>query len=202
MLFRDSNFDSEDLPPPDLIEFEGGSANVNILYASGSFIRNAGNTNLQLSIPLGTDISPGTVWFSPNIFLDTNTLNMTEGNIACTFEGDRDLRILKDIVLLHDIYIQFKLSKADGTNYFNNREIRCILVREDGTSYDSSIYANNQPNSNAHDYIQIKRHISHNLGDLVRIKFNVAQDNREADTSDTRLTIFRITWNTLGLEKD
>jgi hypothetical protein len=195
-------FISEDLPFPYFFNFAIDMPDVSMLYSSAAFIRNEENKNITINIPTGPDISPGSIWLSPNIYLADNTFNLSRPISEITYPNNKDVLILKDLSFLHDVFIQFKLTKSDGTNYSNNRELRCILTRGDGaTPYDSSFYANQMPTSNAHDSIQLRGHIQHNLNDLVRLKFNVVQDNENADTTDTKLTIFRINWNLLGLLK-
>ena len=101
---------------------------------------------------------------------------------------------------MHDIRIQYKLTKSDNNNYINDREIRSILVKNDDTIYDNTLFANNLPDSGSHDDIFIKGKISHRIDDIVKIKFNIIQDNtHHADNSATKLTIFRICWLITGI---
>ncbi len=195
-------FSSEDLPYPDFFNFADFTGEAIMLYSSAAFIRNSGNTNIEYNIPIGPDISPGTVWFSPNIYLNSGTFNLIRPIDEIIYPDNKDAMILKDLTFLHDIFIQYKMTKSDGTNFSNQREIRCTIVRVDGTTpYEPSFFANNQPDSGNHDYIQMRGHIVHNLSDIVKIKLNIVQDNRFGDQSDTKLTIFRISWNILGLTK-
>ncbi len=191
------SFNNEVLPTP---EFTTSVNEVAMLYSSASFVRTSENSNLEISIPIGTDIDPGITWYSTDAYLSDNTFNLTRPISEISYPGAKDTLILKDLKFLHDVFVQYKLEKSDGTNFKNRRELRCILTREDGvTPYDASFFANQQPDSGQHDYIQLRGHIQHNLNDLARLKFNIAQDNQYSDQTDSKLTIFRISWNILGL---
>lgn len=193
---------NEEISLPDFINFDNLISKQAILYATAGFVRNSSNTNPTISIATGPDISPGTIWFSPHIYLPSNVFNISKPATNVVFDDGRNVSILDDITLIHDVLIQFKITKNDNTAYANNRELRCTFVREDGTTpYDTSLLANEQPASGMHDFIILRGSIQHTLGDIVKLKFNLVQDNYLSDVSDTKITIFRITWNVLGLEE-
>jgi hypothetical protein len=196
----DGTFSSEPLPPPDFFNFANIVPEAIMLYSTAAFFRNSGNSNIELAIPIGPDISPGTIWLSPNTFLIDDTFNFTKPITEIIYPNNKDTRILKDLKFLHDVLIQYKLTKSNNTNFTNQRELRCIFVREDGmTPYDSSLCAYQQPDSGQHDNILLRGHVEHKLGDLVRLKINIVQDSTFGDQTDSKLTIFRINWNILGL---
>jgi len=193
-------FNSEDLPPPEFVPFSNNNSQSNAIYSSAAFIRDIKNNNIDIIISLGDEISPGTIWYSQNIYLDNNTFNITRPVTEVTYPNNKDMMILKKLTYQHDIFIQYKLSKNDGTNYTNRRELRCTIVKQDGiTLYDSCFFANQQPETSQHDVIQLRGHIQHEINDIIKLKINIAQDNRNNDQSDSKLTIFRINWNILGL---
>lgn len=203
MDYDDEPFLNEELPEPDFFDFSKITTEAIMLYSSAHFYRNQGNSNIVLNIDMGTDISPGTIWYSPAVFLSAATFNLVKPITEIIYLDEKDALILKDLTFLHDILIQYKLEKPDGTNYINNREIRCTLVKEDGsTVYDNSIYSNQMPDPGQHDNIFLKGHIQHYFNDKVRIKFNIAQDNTNGGQSATKMTIFRITWNIMGLKME
>lgn len=203
MSWKLINFTNENLPIPDFFDFTNSSVtSSSMLYSSANFFRNVSNSNIKIIIPLGPDISPNTIWLSPNIYLPNNIFNSIKSLNEVQYEFNKDVRIIADIVFLHDILIQFKITKSDDSNFINQRELRCTLVKEDGvTVYDSSFYSNQQPDSGSHDYIILRGHITHNLNDLIKLKINIVQDDKLVGKSDTALTIFRISWNILGLKE-
>lgn len=199
MCDDDGNFSSEPLPFPDFFNFANMTAEAVMLYSSATFSRNELNSSIEMSIGLGPNLAP-TIWLSPNIYWNDNTFNITRPIDEISYPDNKNVMILKDLKFLHDIFIHYKITKADGTNFTNQREIRCIPVRDDGTPYNSSLFSYQQPDSGQHDHLMIRGHIDHNLGDIVKLKINIVQDNKWADQSDTKLTIFRISWNILGLD--
>ncbi len=201
MCENDTEFGSEPLPFPDFLNFADSSSEAIMLYSSATFSRNAANSSVELIIDEGIDISPGTIWLSPDVYIPDGTFNITRPIAEINYPNNKNAMILKDLQFLHDVFIHYKITKADGTNFTNQREARCIFVRADGTPYNSSLFSYQQPDSGQHDHMIIKGHISHNLGDLVRLKINIVQDNKRTDKSDTKLVIFRISWNILGLDK-
>lgn len=199
-LNSDGVFSSETLPNPDFFNFASSISEKIMLYSSAAFTRTSGNSNTEIDIIAGPDISPGTIWYSPNTYLSANILNLTRPITEIIYYENRDARILTDLKFLHDVLIQYKLTATDDSEYVNQREIRCSLVREDGTTiYDSSLVAYQQPDSGKHDTLLLRGYIDHSFNDLVRIKLNIVQDNSNNGVSDTRLTILRINWNILGL---
>lgn len=199
--YDDVPFGDDKLPFPDFFDFSSAPVDAIMLYSSANFFRTASNSNIEIAVPLGADISPGTIWFSSNIYLPSGIFNSTRPITEVLYTDNKDALILADQAFLHDILIQYKITKSNGQNFTNSREIRCTLVREDGTTvYDSSLYSNTQPDSGAHDYIMIRGHINHNFNDTVKIKLNVIQDKKNNDNTDSKLTIFRVSWNILGLK--
>ena len=197
--YDDIPFSNESLPEPDFFDFKTVIPASVMIYSSAHFYRTQYNTNIELNINLGSNISP-IIWLSPSIYLPDNIFNLTKPVDEISYPNSKDVLILKDMTFLHDILIQYKMTKADNNNFLNQRELRCTLVRDDGTSvYDSALFANQQPDTGQHDNIFLKGHITHNLADVVRLKFNVIQDNKLSGQSDTKIKIFRITWNILGL---
>jgi hypothetical protein len=192
-------FSNEKLPPPDIIDFSSIPSEAIMLYSSAHFYRTETNANIELDINLGPNLSP-IIFMSPNVYLGANTFNAIKPVDEISFPDNKDALVLKDLTFLHDVLIQYKLVAGDGTNYINQRELRCTLVNEDGVVYDSSLFANQQPDPGQHDNIFLRGHIAHNLGDKVKIKFNIVQDNTNAGHSATKLRIFRIAWNILGLK--
>jgi hypothetical protein len=199
-------FTSEELPDPDFIRIDADNISINasMVHASANFVRNAENTNPILEFPIGTDVVPGTIWLSPDIFIPVGIFNIVSPADEVIFPDMRDCLIQERMTFIHDIMIQFKLTKpVDFSNYTNLREVRCDLVKGDGTTlYSSSLTAGNEPDPGLHDAMLIKGHIDHNLGDEIKLKFNVAQNNRNSDQGDTSMIIFRISWNIYGLKTE
>ncbi len=197
----DIPFINENLPEPKFFNFSTITSEAIMLYSSAHFYRTQSNNNISLNIALGNDILPGAIWMSPNIYLPDNIFNLIKPIAEISFPDCKDVLLLKDLTFLHDILIQYKITKTDDTNFLNRRELRCTLVKEDGTTvYDAGLYANQLPDSGQHDNIFLKGHITHLLGDKVRLKFNMVQDNSYDAQSDTKITIFRISWNILALK--
>lgn len=191
----------DSLTQPDFFEFAVSSTAM--VYGSANFVRNITNNNPTIDISRGTNIAPG-IWASADFYLPTaifNYINLNEASSVVSY-SNADAQILEDIVLRHEVYIHYKLEAADGitaSNYTNNRELRCSLAKNTGTAYAPELFANQQPASSEHDYITLCGHISHTTGDVVRLKFSLVQDETGV-ASDTRITIFRISWNILGLK--
>jgi len=168
-----------------------GSGTV-VRVATAMFYRTANNTNIELLLPLGAE-SNG-ISGSPDVILTTPFLSFqTAPNI--TFDNDHSAIILNNTKILHNINILFKLTKADGTNFRNLREVRCYLIKADGTSYDTSVYSYNQPSTGVHETLILRGYVTHRQGDNVRLKFVVAQNQMNNDQSDTLMTLFRIHWD-------
>lgn len=189
---------NEKLPSADFIDFDKLIPQAIMLYSSASFIRNETNTNIVMNIPVGPDLSPGTIWYSPDTYLSDNTYNIMNPITEVIFPSGKDVQILTDLTFMHDILIQYKITAGDNTNYSNDREVRCTLVRENLTQYDNGIFAYQMPESGQHDCLLLRGYIQHSFSDIIKLRFNVVQN---ATASDTKLTIFRISWNIFGLDK-
>jgi hypothetical protein len=180
---------------PFLYNFRVSKNVASMLFSEARFYRTELNSNIEILIPEGGDVNPGTVWFSPNVFLPINAFNYTAPIDEVIFNNGRDMRFLTDAIFIHNLHIQYKLIRHDNTNYDNSRSLRCVPVMEDGNAvYAHSFYSMTQPDSGTHDNIIIQKSIYHNYNDLVRIKFNISQDNHNSGKSDTKLVIFSITW--------
>jgi hypothetical protein len=197
-MSRCGTFTNEKLPPADFIDFDKLIPQAVMLYTSAAFVRNESNTNIVIDIPLGPDLSPGTIWYSPDTYLPNSVYNVTHPITEVIYPSGKDVQILTDLTFMHDVLIQYKITSADGTNYKNDREVRCTFVRGTGVQYDNGIFAYQMPESGQHDCLLLRGYISHSMSDLVKLRFNIVQG---IGGSDTRLTIFRITWNIFGLDK-
>lgn len=196
----DDIYINEEQPFPEFIQFESSGKSV-LLYSSANFCRTSSNSNIEINIPPGPDILPGTIYMSPSFFIPNNTFNLTKPRAEITYPNANSAMILTDLEFVHDIMVQYKLTKLDGSNYSNNRELRCFLTKQDDiTIYDSSLFANTQPDSGNHDTLHITGSINHNLGDVVKLKFNLVQDNEHNDVDGTIMTIFRISWNIFSIK--
>lgn len=171
-----------------------------MLYSSANFYRTSDNTNIIIPITLGTDITPGTIYKSNDIYLPISTFNDIRSITEINYPDYKDALISTDLTFYHDVNVQYKLEKSDGTNYSNNRNVRMTLVKNDGTVYHSSLYADNQPPTGVHSTNVMRGHIIHTSGDIVKLKINVYQDIKNIDNSNSKLTIFRICWTILGLK--
>ena len=110
-------------------------------------------------------------------------------------------QFLDTFTVVHDIAIQYKLTKQDGALYTNTRELNVNLVAEDGTTiYNEAVNAIKNPIPGEHDVALIKGIIAHNIFDVVKIKFNVVQDNKNSDNSGTTLSIFNIKWHIFAVQ--
>lgn len=166
--------------------------------SSGNFFRTNANSNIELIVPLGVDILSDNIYTSPDIYLPLNTFNSVKDNDIVKFPSNKDVNILDDVTCLHDIFIQYKIAKSDDNNFLNQREIIATLVKADGTTiYSNSIISHRQPDTSAHDDIVFKGNISHSYNDIVKIKFNIIQDERLSGHSNSKLTIFYVAWNIL-----
>lgn len=171
-----------------------GGGSTNILNASANFYRNSMNTNIELDVGIGTESSG--IWTSSNVFLPVSTFNLIADNDAIEFVNNVDVKALKLIDFNHDLLIQYKLTKSDGNNYINSREIRTQLVSSDGiTPYTEATFYNNVPDTGSHDIILINGTTSHAENDEVKIRFNIIQNENLSGHSGTKITIFRISWN-------
>ncbi len=163
--------------------------------AYADFYRHEGNQNIEIVAAEGIDLVPATLYRSSSFYLPTNTFNEISPQSPVQFTGN-EMILEKNARLKHNLRIQYKLTKGDDKNYINQREIRTRLVDAGGTAYSNTVFANNQPETNIHDDIFVLGSVDHAEGDIVRIQFQIIQDNTtHPDTSPTKLTIFRICWN-------
>lgn len=191
----------EILPFPSFITAPSGSSTIttNILNSAAIFYRTALNTNIQLTIPIGT-IGIDNTYTSPNIYLPTNTFNSTNDNTIVTYTNNKDISILMTSTCQHNILIQYKITRSDDNNFINQRDLVATLVRSDNTVYNSEIISQRQPDTGEHDDAIFTGIITHITGDVVKIKLSIIQDNRSNGVSDSKLTIFHISWTTLVLQ--
>lgn len=166
-----------------------------LIKSFASFYRTETNSNVNITIPLG--INDGIFYSSSDIYLPNGIFTKTFPNIIISYVNNVDVKVTQNFNCMHDILIQYKITKSDGTNYKNRREIRSTLVNGSGNIYENVIFANQQPNTGDHDMIILKGYIVHSVGDIVKIKFNIVQDNKFGDQSDSMITIFRVMWNIL-----
>lgn len=180
--------------------YQNASPNVlptvsGLIKSFASFYRTESNSNVQINVPLG--INDSIYYSSGDIYLPNNILSKTRPNTIISYINNVDVKVTQNFNCMHDILIQFKITKANGTNYANMREVRSTLVNDLGVVYENVIFANQQPNTGEHDTIILKGYVVHNVNDIVRIKLNIVQDNKLSDQSDSMITIFRIIWNIL-----
>lgn len=166
-----------------------------LIKSFASFYRVESNLNIQIIVPLGTN--DGIFYSSDDIYLPSGIFTKTQPNTIISYINNVDVKVTQNFNCMHDILVQYKLTKSDGTNYANRREVRATLVDGLGNTYENGIFANQQPNTGEHDMIIIKGYIVHNVDDIVRLKFNIIQDNKRGDQSNSVITIFRIMWNIL-----
>jgi hypothetical protein len=182
------------------IFFDFGNNNhqliTSLIDSSASFYRTFDNSNIEITIPLGTDPLSVDLFLSPDVYLPSNIFNSTNSNTIITYPNNKDVQILQNITLFHDILIQFKITQNDNTNFINQRELRATLVNDSNTIYNNAIFANQQPDTGTHDVMILKGYIDHLMNDIVKIKLNISQNDKNGK-SDSKLTIFRISWNIL-----
>lgn len=193
-----NNFTTEKLTYPTFISFNNISALVN--HSSANFYGTLQVPTFYLDIPIGIDIIPNTIYKSYDSFLQPNSFNKKKESQAVVFKNNADLTILNQVTCTHDILIQCKINKFDGTNYANQRAVIVTLVNQYGTVYDDAMVSNQQPDSGDHQNIILKGNIIHNTNDIVRLKFNIVQDNKINDQTDSKITIFQISWDILVLK--
>ncbi len=196
----DSDF-VEELPFPVPFSFLSNlSQNVMMLYTSAKFFRTIFNDNCEVAIPIGNNYAP-TLWYSFDTYLPASIFNSTKPISEVSFPSQNAVQINDDLKFYHDIQIDFELSKNSSRDgYQNTRKIQCLPVRYDGSPYDDSMVGYKQPGPNFRDTLSMQGEINHVAGDVVRLKFNLMQDNGFADQSDTLMTIYRITWNMCALK--
>ncbi len=200
MDYDDVMFVEGEPTAPILFNFTTGGTNALLLHSNAEFYRTEFNTNLALNLAEGVDISPGTIYRSPDVFLPINAFNSVSPTDEIAFPDMNRINILANQELVHDLRIQFKLTKTDGTQYENRRELRTTLVKDNGTVYNAAFVAHNLSETGTHDNAFIKCKIGHLIDDTVKIRFQLVQDTRNGDNSDTRLTIFRISWMLFGIK--
>lgn len=200
-----NRLNNDKLPTPSFFNFAtsgGPSGDTSMVYSSANFHRTENNSNIEITIPAGSELGDSSIWMSPNVYIPNSTFNVTKPISEVSFPNNRDVKIHSALTFSHDIIIQYKLTKTDDTNYVNRRELRCFLVKDDGTTvYESVVHASAQPSSGSHDYLFLRGYITHNADDVVRVKMNIIQDDKKSGKSDTKLTIFRISWNILGVKE-
>jgi hypothetical protein len=186
-------------PTPTFISLSSQqSTSSSLIGSSANFYRNITNTNRLLVIPMGTFINQSGIYVSSNTLLPTNTYTITNPTANIIYPNGVDIKVLTDIKCYYNICIEYKLTKSDGTNYSNQREIRLNLMQSDGiTPYNPAMLANIMPDSGSHDKLIINGYINHQAQDLVKLGFAIVQDMSGSDMSDTLLTIFGISINIL-----
>lgn len=191
------NYNEDFLPEPAFANIiDPSSIDAANTSSNAVFYRTELNSNIQITIPQGTPNGGGTLWTSPNIYLPINAFNYVYETTNIIYPNYRDAQILQVSTYTHSLLIKFKLTKADTTNFANQREIRTYLVMADGTTaYNSSIFSNQEPDTGQHDFILIDQSISHSINDIVKILFYIVQDDTLTDMSDSLLTVFRVSWN-------
>lgn len=195
-------FENENLPFPIPINLLSGlSDKIIMLFSKCCFYRNQFNSNLEMMMDIGNDVSPNTIWLSPSYYLPINFFNSTKPITEISFPNNNSIQINRTMTFYHDIIIMFKLGlNSNGDHFQNNRELRCRLVDENGIQFDSSLFGYAQPSSENHFEINFAGSIDHNAGDKIIIQLTLAQDNVHNNQSPTLLTIFSITWNILALK--
>lgn len=174
------------------------STSSKLINSSATFYRTSDNTNQILSIPVGTFINQADIYVSPISFLQNELFVSTNDSPMVDYHDNVDIRILSDITCYYHILINYKITKNNGTNYSNQREIRVNLIKSDRiTPYNNSLMANSMPDSGVHDKIIISGYASHLKDDLVKLGFMIIQDSSHSDFSDTLLTVFGISINIL-----
>jgi hypothetical protein len=186
---------NDPIPPNPIFISSSGTALIN---SSANFYRTFNNSNVTIPITTGTFIPGSNIYISPTSVLPINTFNSTNPNAEVSYLNNNSVQLLTGLTCFHDIKIEYKLTKSDGTNYTNQREIRVNLVKNDEvTEYKPSISSNTMPNTGDHNILLINGYINHNTGEIVKIQFYIVQDTENNDISNTLLTIFRISWNIL-----
>lgn len=170
--------------------------NTNIVLSSADFYRTEFNTNILLTASPGIEFN--NIFQSAWFYLPLNTFNAVQPTPEIDYPTNNKVRLITNMTYLHEIMIQFKLSKLNNNNFINRRELRVNLVDDNDNIYNQSLFYNIQPNSGEHAIILIKGYIIHNALDIIRLRFMIVQDNDNNDVNDTLLTIFRISWVVQG----
>lgn len=191
----------ENLPPPKNVKiFADVTQNVFMLYTRARFYRTAFNTNAVLTLGLGNNFVP-THWYSSDGFLAINTFNSTKPITEVSFPNNNSVQINYAMKFHHSIQVEYSLAKdGAGNGYQNFRKIQCLPVKADNTAYDANLITYKQPGPNNRDIMLIQGDIDHMAGDIIKLRFNVVQDNGFTDQSPTTLTIYSVTWNLSGLK--
>ena len=199
--YDEDNFDGvyteSKLTSPVFFNFSSMASLVDTV--SANFFRTILNSNINMVLPLGNSVA-SSIYESSIAYLPANTFNKKKEISSIMFPNNSDALILDQVACTHDIVIQYKINKSDGTNFSNQREIRVTLVGADNTVYNDSVFSNQQPDSGEHGYMLLKGNIIHTTNDIIKIKINIVQDNKLNDQSDSLLTIFLISWNILVLK--
>lgn len=197
----DSIYNENSTTPIPIKIYADASQSVIMLYTKARFYRTAFNTNPIIIIPIGNNVIP-TQWFSIDSFFSENLFNSTKPITEVSFPFNNSVQINYPMKFFHSIQIEYSLARdALGSGYQNFRKIQCIPVRSDGsTVYDANFITYRQPGPNLRDTMLIQGEINHDTGDVVRLRFNVVQDNTSGDQSATYMTIYSVTWNMSGLK--
>ncbi len=161
--------------------------------ASATFYRNVNNTNILMSIPLGTNTNG--VYVSPMTYLPAFSFNSVKNTSQVLILNNVDAKILQSMSLYHNIIIQYKISNSNNYNFLNQRELRITLVDGNNNPYNATIFSNSMPDTGAHDTVIINQYIDHAVNDVVKLAFMVTQNSDGINEADTLLTIMRISWN-------
>jgi len=192
----------ESQPAPNQVKIfaESSGQNVVMLYTRARFYRTAFNSNIVLALSLGNNFVP-TQWYSTDGVLPINAFNSTKPITEVSFPSNNSVQINHAMKFHHSIQIEYSLAKdAYGNGYENFRKIQCIPVKADNTVYDNNLIAYKQPGPNNRDIMLIQGDIDHAAGDIIKLRFNVVQDNGFNGQSTTYLTIYSVAWNLSGLK--
>lgn len=170
------------------------SITMNNFDSYAAFYRNVTNSNLELLIPLGVDEESNGVYLSPNEYLSNGSFNSIKISSNVAYPDNKNAEILIVSTCQHNIILRYKLTQFDGNNFLNQRELRIILVDGSGTVYNPSMVSTQMPDTGQHSEISIVQFISHLIGDIVKIKFSVVQNNANSGASASLLTIFGLNW--------
>lgn len=192
----------ESLPQPIPYTFLSSVGDsVVMLYSNCKFYRTAFNNSVSVLLSVGNNFTP-TNWFSQDGFLPNNVFNSTKPITEVSFPNNNCVQINANMKFFHQIEIDYKLVKNLSMDSFQNfRKIQVMPCRADGiTPIDTSFVAYRQPGPNNRDIMLCSFEINHQIGDIIKLRFNVVQDNSFSDVSDTYLIIYGVTWNLSGLK--
>lgn len=186
---------SDTLPNPIFVSVNGGGVVGNTYNSNATFYRTGSNSNVQINVPIGPlDV----VYVSPDTYLPSFVFNSTRLSAQVIWQNDVNAQFLQTINANHNLIIQYKLTKDNGTNFANQREVRAYLVNAAGNPYDDAIYTSDMPDSGSHSCLLLNQFISQTIGDIIKLKFVIIQDTTNNDETDSLLTIFKISWNISG----